>query len=1123
MKKTIAVAASVLLSGLICMSAFGAESEDHNEYGIPDYDPTKIVEDEETYLNGRVAKEPTCTEDGWYRYDCTEPGSSVYFHEVKLPALGHDYEETVTITKQPTCTEAGEETHTFKCTRCGDTYTEKKTIPANGHVWSSEVDGENWGRVTKEPTCTEEGEAVDYCTVCGELNTFVEPRILEKTDHSFVVYVQDSFEKATCINEGYETGHFECEFCGAVDPDNKVDEHWNWNDPGDEADEFNEAHKWVTPVVEEEPTCAETGKAVQWCTRCGNKRETVIPTLDPEYEVTSRLLNCYQEEITKECKNCKGEAHETTVEVVDTRAHTFKDRTEDIDKEKSKAPDCTHYGYTVYRCVHYYDEGNDQDKHDEEFDPLVLVYSDKDTNKDVTTDIPQYEGYDVKVLAPTGHKWTNWEKRYSQDGSTYWYRECLNEGCGLHDEMVTTTDVKDIKAATCTEPGAIYYYDGHEEEIPALGHTVAEDPAVEPTCTETGLTAGSHCATCGEVLEAQEEIPALGHDYEEEVIVAVSCTKEGLIRKTCSVCGDMKYETVEATGHTPVEIPAVEPTKESAGSTAGTKCEVCGEILEAPEEIPMISITDVVDPTCTEEGKKVYSDGSEEVIPALGHDEVEDAAAEPTCTEAGKTAGSHCARCGEVIVAQEEIPATGHNYEEETLIDVTCTKDGLIRKTCTECGNVYYEVVKATGHTPVEIPAVDPTTEDPGHTAGVKCDVCGEVLEAPEEIPMITVVNVVRATCTEDGKVIYSDGTEEVVPATGHDVVEDEAVEPTCTEAGKTAGSHCANCGEVFEAQEEIPALGHDAVEDAGVEPTCTEAGKTAGSHCETCGEILVAQEEVPALGHNVVEDEALAATCTEAGKTAGSHCDRCGEVLVEQEDVPALGHTVVEIPAVPATKDSAGHTVGYKCEVCGEILVEPEEIPMLKDGFILDEDGKWRLYDNGEVAADFTGIYAYNGGEFFLNRGVLEEDASGLNYIDDTWYFLANGQVQRVDGFAEYDDNWFMIKNGVLDQDANGLYTYKTNEGEGVFLFAAGRLRTDVNGLWQDAYGTYGEAGKWYFLANGQVVDYTGVAEYNGAFFVVEKGVFNNNYNGTIKYDGATFNVVAGQLYDQVKTAEAA
>ncbi|MBQ2920461.1 MAG: S-layer homology domain-containing protein, partial [Oscillospiraceae bacterium] len=79
-----------------------------------------------------------------------------------------------------------------------------------------------------------------------------------------------------------------------------------------------------------------------------------------------------------------------------------------------------------------------------------------------------------------------------------------------------------VTAPTCTEGGFTTYTcticgDSYiADETAALGHTEEIIPAVESTCTETGLTEGRKCAVCGEILVAQEVVPALGHDWQED-------------------------------------------------------------------------------------------------------------------------------------------------------------------------------------------------------------------------------------------------------------------------------------------------------------------------------------------------------------------------------------------------------------------------------------------------------------------------------------------------------------------------------------------------------------------------------------------------------------------------------
>ena len=321
-------------------------------------------------------------------------------------------------------------------------------------------------------------------------------------------------------------------------------------------------------------------------------------------------------------------------------------------------------------------------------------------------------------------------------------------------------------------------------------HVAVTDPAVPATCTQSGLTEGSHCMLCGAVLTAQQTV-APSHTIVNDPYVAPTCTQPGHTAGShCSVCGEVIVATQPiAAGHTIVEDPAVAPTCTQPGHTAGSHCSVCGEVIVATQPI------------------------------AAGHTIVEDPAVAPTCTEPGHTAGSHCSVCGEVIVATETI-APRHTIVEDPAVAPTCTQPGHTAGShCSVCGEVIIATETiAPRHTIVEDPAVAPTCTQPGHTAGSHCSVCGEVIVATQPI------------------------------AAGHTIVDDPYVAPTCTEPGHTAGSHCSVCGEVIVATQTIDAPGHTEVPDIGYPATTTSEGLTDGSHCSVCGEVIVPQEVIPKL-----------------------------------------------------------------------------------------------------------------------------------------------------------------------------------------------------------------------------------------------------------------------------------
>ena len=340
------------------------------------------------------------------------------------------------------------------------------------------------------------------------------------------------------------------------------------------------------------------------------------------------------------------------------------------------------------------------------------------------------------------------------------------------------------KQPSCTEAGEKVFRcecgEYYTEKIDASGHQEVIDPAVAPTETEPGKTAGSHCSVCNEVLNEQVMIPATGtpqepdipghtHVYHSTVTREPFCTEPGEKTFACE-CGEEYTEEIAALGHKPVTDPAVEPTETEPGKTEGSHCEVCGEIIKAQETIPAAGSPEHVHtyesivtkaPTCTEAGVRTNTCecGEEytEEIAALGHKPVTDPAVEPTETEPGKTEGSHCSVCNEILKAQETIAATGtpedpiHVHKYQCVItEPTCARTGIKTYTC-NCGDTYTEEITVLLRHQYVDKCIPATVKSSGILQQV-CSVCSDtklvsVINSPQKIRLN------KTEFTYDGKV----------------------------------------------------------------------------------------------------------------------------------------------------------------------------------------------------------------------------------------------------------------------------------------------------------------------------------------------------------------------------------
>ena len=352
----------------------------------------------------------------------------------------------------------------------------------------------------------------------------------------------------------------------------------------------------------------------------------------------------------------------------------------------------------------------------------------------------------------------------TEDSQEYFDLEILSIGVAaacLHEDTESTT-----VEATCTQDGSITEVCLDCEKIvntqiiPALGHTEVTDEGREPTCTQPGLTEGSHCSLCNEILIQQEVIPTLMHYYEDGI--CTSCgSKEPVVEPFCEGQSG-SFVLAAKVGTDYYALPDSFPT--AAGRISGMPIEAKNGSVPTNAAQGFIVTLTYENGTYTIESNGSYLkyasstnlvasaepyawtltqgvNGKWRLIPQDDSRVLAFRAGEYSTfgayASSNVNAGSQ--EFFDLQILSIGVPsACLHEDTVDVVTDPTCTEDGLREAQCSSCGLIVAtEVIPATGHTEEILPAVAPSCTQTGLTEGKCCSVCDAVVEAQIVVPML--------------------------------------------------------------------------------------------------------------------------------------------------------------------------------------------------------------------------------------------------------------------------------------------------------------------------------------------------------------------------------------------------